>query len=246
MAEFDELDGLLRTALGKAGQPGDSAGVADAIRSRVAAGDSGTSAPGPVAPGWGRRLFGMLAGGVLLGVLLVGGTATGVVLALSADGDAAPTAEPTVQEIPSPTPTAPTASPTRTPTPTPTPTPTATESPIPAPAPAPAPAPPPPADTTPPTVQASANPTVIYATNGSDTTITAIAADAVGVTQVSISWSGFTSGSASMTPSGGAWTYYFDLPPTPTAGASQIDFLVIAADAAGNTSSTVVSVTVTP
>ena len=43
MADFDALDGRLRDALGQAAQQGDSAGVADAIRARVAAGDPGTS-----------------------------------------------------------------------------------------------------------------------------------------------------------------------------------------------------------
>jgi hypothetical protein len=53
MAEFDGLDGVLRDALQRAAQPGDSTGVADAIRSRVAAGDPGTSVTGSTAPGWG-------------------------------------------------------------------------------------------------------------------------------------------------------------------------------------------------
>lgn len=53
MADFDALDGRLRDALGQAAQQGDSAGVADAIRSRVAAGDAGTSVAGGTAPGWG-------------------------------------------------------------------------------------------------------------------------------------------------------------------------------------------------
>jgi hypothetical protein len=53
MAEFDALDARLRDALEQAAQQGDSAGVADAIRARVAAGDSGTSAAGSTAPGWG-------------------------------------------------------------------------------------------------------------------------------------------------------------------------------------------------
>jgi hypothetical protein len=53
MADFDALDGRLRDALAQAAQQGDSAGVADAIRSRVAAGDTGTSVAGSTAPGWG-------------------------------------------------------------------------------------------------------------------------------------------------------------------------------------------------
>ena len=55
MAEFDALDELLSGSLKRAAQPGDSAGVADTIRARVAAGDVGTPAPssGP-APGFGE------------------------------------------------------------------------------------------------------------------------------------------------------------------------------------------------
>jgi hypothetical protein len=53
MADFDALDGRLRDALGQAAQQGDSAGVADAIRARVAAGDPGTSVASSTAPGWG-------------------------------------------------------------------------------------------------------------------------------------------------------------------------------------------------
>ena len=45
MAEFDELDELLSGSLKRAAQPGDSAGVADTIRARVASGDVGTPAP---------------------------------------------------------------------------------------------------------------------------------------------------------------------------------------------------------
>jgi len=53
MAEFDALDSRLRDALGQAAQPGDPTGVADVIRSRVAAGDPGTSVASSTAPGWG-------------------------------------------------------------------------------------------------------------------------------------------------------------------------------------------------
>ena len=52
MAEFDQLDELLSGSLKRAAQPGDSAGVADAIRARVAAGDAGTPAPSGSAPGF--------------------------------------------------------------------------------------------------------------------------------------------------------------------------------------------------
>lgn len=77
MAEFDGLDALLRDALGKAAEAGDSAGVADAIRSRVAAGDAGPSVvTGSTAPGWGGGL-GWLPWLGLLVLAGVGGTALG-------------------------------------------------------------------------------------------------------------------------------------------------------------------------
>lgn len=78
----DDLDRLLRDAFQRAADDGDPAGVAEAIRSRVAAGDSGASVAGSVAPGWGGGVVGWLAG---LGVVLLGGAvgltlgATGVV-----------------------------------------------------------------------------------------------------------------------------------------------------------------------
>ncbi len=72
MAEFDELDSRLRDALGQAAEQGDSTGVADAIRSRIAAGDSGTSVAGGTAPGWGG---GMLSWLPWLGLVVVGAAA---------------------------------------------------------------------------------------------------------------------------------------------------------------------------
>jgi hypothetical protein len=77
MAEFDELDGLLRDALGKAAEPGDSAGVADAIRSRLAAGDAGSSVAGSTAPGWGGGVSSWLPWLGLIVAAAIGGTALG-------------------------------------------------------------------------------------------------------------------------------------------------------------------------
>jgi hypothetical protein len=79
MAEFDGLDALLRDALGKAADAGDSTGVADAIRSRVAAGDAGTSVvTGSTAPGWGGGgVLGWLPWLGLIVVAALGGTALG-------------------------------------------------------------------------------------------------------------------------------------------------------------------------
>jgi hypothetical protein len=79
MAEFDGLDGLLRDALGRAAEQGDSTGVADAIRSRVAAGDAGPSVvTGTTAPGWGGGgVLGWLPWLGLIVVAALGGTALG-------------------------------------------------------------------------------------------------------------------------------------------------------------------------
>jgi len=78
MAEFDGLDALLRDALGKAAEAGDSTGVADAIRSRVAAGDAGPSVvTGSTAPGWGGGVGSWLPWLGLVVVAAIGGTALG-------------------------------------------------------------------------------------------------------------------------------------------------------------------------
>ncbi len=57
MADFDDIDALLSSSLKSAAEPANSAGVADAIRSRVAAGDAGTSVAGThrTGMGWWRR-----------------------------------------------------------------------------------------------------------------------------------------------------------------------------------------------
>lgn len=74
MAEFDGLDDVLRGALQRAAQPGDSAGVADAIRSRVAAGDVGAPATGTTAPGWGGGIASWLPWlGLVVGAGVLGG-----------------------------------------------------------------------------------------------------------------------------------------------------------------------------
>ncbi|HEY4224838.1 MAG TPA: hypothetical protein VGM70_03405 [Pseudolysinimonas sp.] len=109
MAEFDELDELLSGSLKRAAQPGDSAGVADAIRARVAAGDVGTPAPsqgmapgfGPGAGGWLPWLGLIVVGAIVGGVLGVTGVAghpiqhetsanQGILIALSVPGRACP------------------------------------------------------------------------------------------------------------------------------------------------------------
>lgn len=77
MAEFDGLDSRLRDAFAKAAEQGDSTGVADAIRSRIAAGDSGTSVAGGTAPGWGGGAFSWMPWLGLVVLAGIGGTALG-------------------------------------------------------------------------------------------------------------------------------------------------------------------------
>ena len=72
-----ELDAVLRDALQRAAQHGDSTGVADAIRSRVAAGDPGTSVASSTAPGWGGGAFSWLPWLGLIVLAGIGGTALG-------------------------------------------------------------------------------------------------------------------------------------------------------------------------
>lgn len=72
------LDARLRDALARAARPGDSAGVADAIRSRLDAGDSGTSVATATAPGWGGGAWSWMPWLGLVVVAGVVGTALGV------------------------------------------------------------------------------------------------------------------------------------------------------------------------
>lgn len=85
MAEFDELDDVLRDVLQRAAQPGDSTGVAEAIRSRVAAGDPGISVGSSTAPGWGGGAWSWMPWVGLVVVAGIGGTALGASGVLGAE-----------------------------------------------------------------------------------------------------------------------------------------------------------------
>ena len=87
---------------------------------------------------------------------------------------------------------------------------------------------PPPSDTTPPSVQQLG-----VDVNGCPAVIQAVAADNVGVTQVTLSWSGAASGSAPMTLVSGTWRYLYDSENLPE---GNMTFTAIARDAAGNVS----------
>jgi len=157
VADFDDIDALLSDSLKKAAEPANSAGVADAIRSRVAAGDAGASVAGTTAPGWKvpqPSWFWPLLGTVI-------GLA-GVLAVLVAVLIVPPAPVPTVTESASPTPTP---APTSTPTPTPTPTPTETSVDVP---------PPPPRDTVSPRISAGKwTSAEVYSQGSSCTPVTA-------------------------------------------------------------------------
>jgi outer membrane biosynthesis protein TonB len=218
-----ELDVMLSETLKRAATPGDPTGVADAIRARVAAGDTGTPAS---TSGFGpRRWWGLwLSLAVLVSLAIGGALAFGVPALTPPTTTAVATASSTPKVSLTPTPT-PSPTPTASPSPTPTPTAIPTEEPAPVPPP-----PPPPADTTPPVV-VSANSSAIFGSNGSMPTISATVTDDRGVAAVGLSWSGVLAGSASMSP---AWTYVLTVPPGTPGGT--IQFTVIAVDSAGNSS----------
>ncbi|WP_206074374.1 hypothetical protein [Antribacter gilvus] len=82
------LDDLLRESFARTAQHGDPAGVADAVRQRVAAGDTGAAAASSTAPGWGgpRSLLPWLGAGL---VAVVAGSvvgASGLLGAVGSDG----------------------------------------------------------------------------------------------------------------------------------------------------------------
>jgi hypothetical protein len=292
VADFDDIDALLSSSLKRAAEPAASAGVADAIRSRVAAGDPGTSVAGSTAPGW---TSGGSAAGILpwLGLIVVAGIVGGVVGVTGVLGQPAgavggevpayvivpdtavayvcpggPEAgalqagtrvlavqrsedsgylgvrnpndlrqtlwfpagdivvDPAQTEIAAlPIGSCPEVTVTVvTPTPTPTPTPEPTDEPQ------------PPRDTTAPqTTKMTANPTLVI--NGQASEISINASDNVGVTGVTLSWSGPNglTGSAPMVLQSGTWRYtwsYANL----SNGFGNWTFTARAADAAGNLS----------
>jgi hypothetical protein len=76
------LDELLSSSIKSAAEPAASAGVADAIRSRVASGDAGTSVAGNTAPGWGGGASGALTIIAPIAFIVVAG-AVGAVLGVT-------------------------------------------------------------------------------------------------------------------------------------------------------------------
>lgn len=290
MADFDALDELLSGSLKRAAQPGDSAGVADTIRARVAAGDAGTPAPSSgAAPGFGGSALSWIPWvGAIVVLGLVGGTlgATGafghpiqkvtvavdsilmpptvnatscpdgpvvasvergsrvVALARNADGSQvqvrnprnvsqlvwvatsqvdADTGEAAVSSLP-PGAGCPTLFVAQPQVVVPV-TPVTPVKPV---------KPGAPKDTTKPTV---GKPVVDNAANNNCyARVIVTASDNVGVTSVSITWSGANTGSGQMTATGGHWQYIFQ-GGLYTTNSGSTTFTVVAHDAAGNASS---------
>ncbi len=72
MTELKDIDSVLRDSFARIAEPGDPAGVADAIRSRLAAGDTGTSAQSSGFGGGGLRPW-LLGGAIIIAAALGGG-----------------------------------------------------------------------------------------------------------------------------------------------------------------------------
>jgi hypothetical protein len=83
-----DIDELLKGSFERLAEPADSTGVADLIRSRVAAGDAGTSAAGSAAPGWGGGASGIVTIGAPLALVAVAGIVGGILGASGAFGTA--------------------------------------------------------------------------------------------------------------------------------------------------------------
>jgi hypothetical protein len=243
VADGNNLDDLMRRAFHDAAQPADPTGVADALRARVDGGDLGVTVSSSVAPGWAG--LGVRAWLPWLGVIVV---AAVVGVTLGATGvfggsmtqmtDASPVAveSPSVDpqscgEGPGADGVCPTSEELDdSPAPSDDPS-EAPPAPGPDPEPEPDPVPAPPSDTTLPTVQQ-----LSIDSNPCPAVIQAVAADNVGVTQVTLSWSGVATGSAAMSLVSGTWRYFYDSENLPE---GTMTFTAIARDAAGNASSTV-------
>lgn len=90
------IDGMLRDAFQRISEPGASDGVAEAIRSRVAAGDTGTAVATATAPGWGAGPGFLGALGILGASALVVGAGIGAGAAFFMPGEAAASAAITI------------------------------------------------------------------------------------------------------------------------------------------------------
>ncbi|MDX2025285.1 hypothetical protein [Microcella sp.] len=237
MADGNNLDDLMRRGLTDAAQPADPTGVADALRARVDGGDAGVTVSSSVAPGWGGlAVRSWLPWVTVVAVAIVGGT-LGALAFFGGSTIESTDARPVVVESPSvdsqscaERPAAGGVCPTSEQlVDSPAPSDDPSEAP-PAPETDPDPdrAPAPPSDTTPPTVQQ-----VSIDSNPCPAVIEAVASDNVGVTQVTLSWSGVATGSAAMSLVSGTWRYLYDSENLPE---GTMTFTAVARDAAGNAS----------
>jgi hypothetical protein len=243
MTDID-IDKLLRARLSRAAVPADPSGVADAIRARLNAGDTGTPAPaGATAPGFSRSPFrewlpwmSLIVVGAVVGASL---GLSGVVASPWSSTDASGSDSPSVVDLPissaSPVPSAqPTSAPTASESAPPE---DPSSSPVASAPPAAPPQAPVSSDTIAPTLsQAWVAPAEAY--NGELVSTGVIASDNVSVTGVAVTWSGPTTfGSGVMTSLGqGRWGFEFN--------PSNVDYgyytvTMRATDAQGNTSAPV-------
>jgi hypothetical protein len=225
----NELDEQLARSLKRLAEPGNPTGVADAIRARVAAGDPGGSGPRRVPTGWRRVPRWLLAVAIAVIAIIVVGA--GLFVSLAPVGTtASPSPHPSVPAPSNSPTTSPSVTSTATPTPTPSPQPThghggGTRPTTP---------PHPTSDTTRPKVGPTTVQKADYCHLSQDltNTVTSHATDNVGVTRMTLSWTGTTgSGSGTMTSAGhGTWTYKI----LGAASGQVIHVTVKARDAAGN------------
>ncbi len=254
-----DIDVLLSASLKRLAPAGDAAGVAEAIRARVEAGDTGTPA---TSSGFGRRgvrrwlpwlglvvVVGHVGGAVgvagLAGIpavqVAVVGTATAPddrASASACPGEAVAQTVPT-DDVPIGLPCS------LPPSDSPTPTPTATPRPDPDPIPEPAPAPEAPDTAGPSLSNASANPTEIsmqgFPECGSTlSTVSVVATDPSGVVSGQATWS---EGSAQLAASGSTWSFPFS---EDTVGSVDTDYAITLTlvDGVGNVSRATTTVTV--
>lgn len=227
---MSELDDVLRQSFARMAEPGDPAGVADTLRARLAAGDTGTPSATSGFRSSADRVLPWLFGAALLAIAAGVAVVTGLG---AAAGPSTPVAEVTQTAVLSPTPaTGPSSTSTPTPTAAPTPSTVPDE---------PAAAAPPPADTTAPTLSgASASPSQDICADDSYAAYYAVASaiavsavDNVGVSGVHLAWTGAESGAAEMS-FGSPWSYGFN--PASSTPSGTVTFTMVARDAAGNVS----------
>ena len=228
MTDTNNVDALLRTAFARAAEPGDPAGVVDSIRTRMAAGDTGTPAHRSDFGAGLRWLIPFIAGGLVLAVVGIVLGASGVFGSLT---QTVIVAAPSSSSAPAPTPETPTPSVTPAPTPTQAPDPTVAPPPPPHQAPAP--------DTKAPAMSVGAfSPDPVYGLSAAPycatvTSVTVVATDNVGVAGVT-AVTDFANGTIWLASSSGS-SYVFNFSAGYDSGSNKtVVATFTASDSAGN------------